>query len=139
MKTLSQKIAKNLEYFTSNTKKRCTNGNSCKYWGGTLDIKTKGCFVGALLPLATRKWADNLYAMSVDSLISSARSADISLPRIITKNSKLMQDFQHLHDDEENWAKNGLTKFGHLKLKQIIQKFPELNKKDFAKCLAITE
>lgn len=139
MKTLSQKLAKNLEYFTSDTKKRCTDGNLCKYWGGTLGIKTKGCFVGVLLPLKTRKWADSRSGMSVSSLINNAKLANIPLPKIITKNVMLMQEFQTFHDSSEYWSKNGLTKIGNSRLKIIIGEYSELNEKDFAKSLAITE
>ena len=66
MSKLSEKLGKHLETYTSNPSKRCYIekvglGAVCKYSGQTLGIKTKGCFIGALLPSKDRIKIDKFF------------------------------------------------------------------------------
>jgi hypothetical protein len=119
--TLSEKLAKNLKYFTSNPKKRCSKDYNCKYSGKTLGIKTKGCFVGALMTPKQREWADINHIGGVYILIKRSKLFDFKLPNIITENEKIMSDFQSLHDKTVNWDENGLNDNGLTTLKAIIR------------------
>lgn len=135
-KTLSQKMAENLLYYTSNPKKRCVDGGVCKYHGETLGIKTKGCFVGALMSSEQRKWADkNLKegASGIMSLKSKAQREGYTLPKIITENVTIMTSFQGLHDCNDYWTEEGLTPSGVSNLDSIIRRFA-FNRNDFAEC-----
>ena len=133
-KTLSERLAENLEYFVSNPKRRCKDSvNGCRYYGGTLRIKTKGCFVRALMPVAVRKEADKSeWGIGVSTLIKDIKG----VPRIITENPHVMCEFQMLHDEDSYWNETGLSVFGKSHLKQIIYDFDELNEEDFKKFLS---
>lgn len=139
MKTLSEKLADNLLYYTSNPKRRCRNSDACKYHGKTLGIKTKGCFVGALLPAKTRAWADEVLenvSSCVGELIKVAEQHNVSIPNIVKDNTKMMQEFQSLHDFNDNWTDNGLSHLGVYKLAFMLRRYDsKLSPEPFMKCI----
>lgn len=133
-KSLSQKLAENLAYFVNNPKKRCVVGYECRYSGTTLNLKTKGCFVGALLAPKDRLLADAGEFGTSNQLILNGPKAGIKLPKIVSENQSLMKTFQMFHDNEINWSKSGLTDIGKNKLKEIIHGYG-LDEKYFEKFL----
>lgn len=121
MKTLSEKLAENLKYYTDNPKKRCKKNGKCKYSGQSLRIKTKGCFVGKLMNPKDRKEADERNINDVYHLIFIAPEFGIKLPEIIKCNGRIMSHFQELHDDDDSWNNKGLSISGKARLKHIIK------------------
>lgn len=136
MKTLSEKLAKNLEYYTNDPTKRCRKEGECKYLGETLGLKTKGCFVGSLLPYQTRKLVDEYIVGDVETLVEREKELDYKLPKIITENVNLMGRFQNLHDMDQYWDEYGLTDEGKRYLqKRILYNYDELDEEDFLQFL----
>lgn len=134
-KSLSQKLADNLDYFVSNPKRRCFLGvYGCKYHGETLGIKTKGCFIGALLPVATRRMLDENKVTNIFNVIEYCKENNIKLPKMITDNRNLMSYFQLLHDANHFWNENGLSNEGISELNFIINEY-NLDREPFEKFL----
>jgi hypothetical protein len=131
-KSLSQKLAENLAYFVNDPKKRCAVGGECKYSGVTLNLKTKGCFVGSLLAPKDRLLADAGGLSTSYELITNGPKLGIKLPKIVSENQQLMKKFQMLHDDDNYWRKTGLSDEGKDELKRIIA-LHDLEKKYFDK------
>ena len=133
-KTLSEKLAENLEYFISKPRRRCIKNGICKYHGKTLGIKTKGCFIGALLPVKSREILDIEHKDEDIISILQYKTLNIKMPKIITQNPSLMRKFQQLHDDNFNWGKVGLSIYGENELKNIIENY-NLDKEPFNKLI----
>ena len=122
-KSLSEKLAENLAYYTVNPyKRRCSSElGRCKYSGTSVGKMTKGCFVGSLMSAKDRIKADQNFS-SVGNLIEGAESVGIKLPKIISENKGIMTAFQSLHDELDNWTPKGLSRTGKIMLKSIIEK-----------------
>ena len=136
-KTLSEKLAENLEYFISKSSRRCISPNGlCKYHGKTLGIKTKGCFIGALLPAKTREILDIEHENEDIIDIIKFKKPTFKLPKMITQNQSLMRTFQELHDDNIYWDKRGLSTYGVNELKSIIRNY-NLDEEPFNKLLKL--
>jgi len=137
---ISKKLADNLAYFVNNTSKRCKitnekNGvDSCQYSGKTLGLKTKGCFVGAMLPAPLRISIDEKFPDGIDIQSVLGKKYE-KIPAWMYKHPGLLGYFQCLHDIDTYWNKDsGLSNSGKDQLKHIISKY-NLNIKDFKKFL----
>ena len=133
---LSIKLAKNLEYYVNDPNKRCVNrSGECTYSGKMLGLKTKGCFVGSLMPAKTRLSIDkNIGLGGVDTVIQKSDVFGIKIPKFIKDHSNVMTSFQSLHDNSFYWEDGGLSKLGVSILKVIINKH-SLNEDPFKKFL----
>lgn len=141
MNKLSEKLAKHLETYTSDPSKRCfaslDDGPVCKYSGKTLGLKTKGCFIGALLPSKDRIKIDEYFGDTGSDVIRLAKEYEeigVKLPKFIKDNRLLMSHLQQLHDNVRYWTDNGLNSNGKEFLLEVIAHH-KLNEKDFEKSL----
>lgn len=133
-KTLSQKLADNLQHFTDNPNNRCMNKDNCYYSGATIGREDiEGCFIGKLLKPEVRLEIDAMGGMSLSCVIHG-KGKDIKLPVFITKNEDVLSEFQSLHDRSNNWTEKGLSKNGVNELDKIIINH-KLDAKAFDKCL----
>ena len=138
MKTLSKKLAENLAYFTKDVSKRCIDDrHNCRYSGKSLGIKTKGCFVGALLPQKLRLQLDRYGNNGVNDIVDLAfeSEGELVLPKIITENKGIMTGFQKIHDDNSLWNSSGLNENGVKLLIALVNKFDDLDMEDFKEFL----
>lgn len=137
----SQMLADNLAYYTANPSgKRCRTTGNCFYHGKTIGKKTKGCFVGALLPVKTRAKLDQYYpeGKSIEDIIGDIcdEIVNIELPDYMMEYGFLFSKFQDLHDNDYNWTERGLSKIGKNNLREILDTFSDtLNKTPFRKFL----
>lgn len=132
-KELSIKIAETLTYFTDNLKRRCVLDGKCRYHGETLGLKTKGCFIGALLPVKTRRQLDNVPADSIKGILDCQENGHyghIQIPKYIKDNIYLFQKLQEIHDENVFWDETGLSDRGVQLIETIISVF-KLHKKPF--------
>ena len=139
-KTLSEKLAENLLYYTKDPeKRRCIDGlGNCKYSGKTIGKDTTvGCFVGRLLPLEQRLLLDiEKKGAGVSKAVDYLNEKGYKIPSIIKNNIYLMRDFQYLHDECYFWYYKGLSGSGLNKLRYIIEKH-NLDKSAFENILGI--
>jgi hypothetical protein len=70
-KDISYYINKGFAYYQDNPKRRCCLNGRCKYSGKTLNIKSKGCFIGQWLEPAERIKADKLSIGDIYELLEN--------------------------------------------------------------------
>lgn len=133
MKAMSKRLAKEVIFFHKNPKKRCISEGGCRYNGATLGLNTKGCLIGRMLPLKVREQLDELAPMSVSRIWETGIEG---VPKFIMDegNSRILDDFQGLHDYSHNWDNNGLSSRGIQRLNSLIHEY-SLIREDFEEVL----
>lgn len=124
MKTKLQKrqlkvLEETVQYYSKDTARRCTDGESCSYSAKTLGTKGKGCAVGRLLPLELRNELDEYYVLGV----GVAEIFDMLPKSVQSLSVKFLESLQDLHDLNLNWDDKGLTDFGIENVSRIKKKF----------------
>lgn len=140
---ISERIAKELQFFINNPLKRCRNqgGHMCTYSGVTVGVKTKGCLVGRMLPAHTRVALDKKYPKGasaqtiIDTELSNRRRAKTD-PRfkdlrvngfpkwmLNEEMGELLASVQTLHDSDRYWDENGFNNEGRASVKRKIENY----------------
>lgn len=129
-----------IEYYSSNVKKRCINSIGCFYSStnvGNSDI-SEGCAIGRHLEPELRKKIDEQFSLSdiLPAGESSSVRNDVIFNQLPEWMKELGQDFlvkcQRLHDLSTYWDESGLSPEGKSQLFKIIELF-KLDKNKFLK------
>lgn len=126
-----------LEYYTTDTNRRCTMEGvhcACYYSPSKVDKQgiSEGCLIGRHLTDENKIKADNCSETSISTVINER-------PELIPKwmknlNVSFLATCQNLHDINSCWVKNALSDKGKQDLLHIIQIY-DFDKSQFQKYL----
>lgn len=106
---------------TFNLNNRCSQKDSCKYSGDSVDHESPGCAIGMFLPKEVANLADSLDVGDVaqlldcqevwDKLESMGKDKEVG-KWLHEDNITFLDALQNLHDVNAYWSENGLSEYG---------------------------
>ncbi len=116
-----------VKYYTTNVKRRCVDkNNECSYSAKTLNKSSQGCAVGRLIPPKLRLEWDKKYP---NKSISGIQCKETLPENLLELGINFLNDLQSLHDQPNNWDKEGLTQRGLDRVEQITKHIQAKNYK----------
>lgn len=128
-----------LEYYTTDTSRRCVNTEGkCYYSPKNASTTGNGCAIGRHVPDQLKEnmdMASNDKPVTVHSLFTDGQFSHLfdEFPaELKALGEPFLFRIQSLHDDPDDWSKAGLTDEGKISLHNIIVAF-DMDENKFAK------
>lgn len=119
--TLKEFLLDTIEYYTTDTNRRCIRGNRCQYSPVTLKLEgtSEGCAIGRHMTPENALKADQYDIASIGFVFKLRGSLLPDWMRSI--DVEVLREIQDLHDTSDYWVDNGLSNQGKSALVRIVE------------------